>query len=191
GSGASGRNLARMRLCRSEPFHALLLRLDARQPRALAAEDRAGVRGGARARTDGEVARGEGQPLAGVYLETRLEIGLVEAELARLLERVRAQARRAVLADDLPVRALVDVLEREQFLGHDHVAFHADPLGDVGRAARAVAQALDLHDKVDRFRDLAADGFLRDLDVTHQDHVLHTAEALARAVGVERTHRTV
>ena len=42
-----------------------------------------------------------------------------------------------------------------------------------------------------RFRDLAADGFLRDLDVAHQDHVFHTAQAFARAVGVERTHRSI
>jgi hypothetical protein len=33
--------------------------------------------------------------------------------------------------------------------------FHADHLGDVGGAARAVAQALDLDDEVDRVRDLA------------------------------------
>src|SRR6185312_2384375 len=58
-------------------------------------------------------------------------------------------------------------------------------------AARTVAQALHLHDQVDRFGDLPADRFLGYLDVAHQDHVLHTAEALARAVGVEGTHRTV
>src|SRR5690606_38969288 len=52
-------------------------------------------------------------------------------------------------------------------------------------------QALDLDDEVHAFRYLAADRFLRDLDVAHQDHVFHTAEAFARAVGVKRTHRAV
>src|SRR3546814_11547986 len=32
---------------------------------------------------------------------------------------------------------------------------------------------------------------LWDLDVAHQDHVFHTAQALAGAVGVERTHGAI
>src|SRR6185369_5828227 len=124
-------------------------------------------------------------------LEAGLQISLVKAELTRLLQRVRPQAGRAEFADDLAVVALIEILELEQLLGDDHVAFHADYLGDVRGAAAAVAQALDLDDEVDRFGDLAADGFLGDLDVAHQDHVFHTAETLTRRVGVERAHRTV
>ena len=41
------------------------------------------------------------------------------------------------------------------------------------------------------FGDLAADRLLRDLDVAHHDHVFHTRQAFARAVGVERGHRAV
>ena len=52
----------------------------------------------------------------------------------------------------LPSGALVQIFELEQLLGDDDVAFHADHLGDVGRAARTVAQALDLDDEVDRIR---------------------------------------
>jgi hypothetical protein len=36
-----------------------------------------------------------------------------------------------------------------------------------------------------------ADCFLRDLDVAHHHHVLHTRQAFARGVGVERRHRPV
>ena len=52
-------------------------------------------------------------------LETRLQIGLVEAELTGLFQRVGAQARGAEFADDIAVLALVEVLELEQFLGAD------------------------------------------------------------------------
>ena len=40
-------------------------------------------------------------------------------------------------------------------------------------------------------RRVLAVGFLRDLDVAHQDHVFHTAKAFAWAVGVQRTHGAV
>jgi hypothetical protein len=109
----------------------------------------------------------------------------------RLLQRIGPQTHRAIFADDLAVRILGKIFELEQLLRHDHVAFHADHFGDVGDAARAVAQALHLHDQIDRIGDLLGDGFLRDLDVAHQDHVLHTAEAFAWAVGVERTHGAI
>src|SRR6478736_8642765 len=68
-------------------------------------------------------------------LEASLEVSLVEPVLARFFKRVRAQARGAEFADDLPIVALFEVLEGEQLLGDDHVAFHADDLGDVGRPA--------------------------------------------------------
>src|SRR3546814_5585488 len=90
----------------------------------------------------------------GFWSEARLEERLVEAELTRLFERVGAQAHRAIFADDLAVLVLVEIFELEQFLRDDDVAFHADDLGDVGDAARAVAQALDLDDQVDRVGDL-------------------------------------
>src|SRR5438132_11764165 len=57
-------------------------------------------------------------------LQARLEIRLVEAELLGLVDRVRAQAHGAILADDLAVGALVEILELEQLLGDDHRAFH-------------------------------------------------------------------
>jgi hypothetical protein len=50
-------------------------------------------------------------------------------------------AGRAVAADDPAVGILADDVVEEEVLGDDHITFHADDLGDVGDAARAVAQA--------------------------------------------------
>src|SRR6476660_8127742 len=77
-------------------------------------------------------------------LEAGFEVRLVEAELLGLFERVGAQAHRTIFAEDLPVRSLVHIFELEEFLGDDHVAFHPDHFGNVGRSARAVAKALHL-----------------------------------------------
>src|SRR3546814_2513400 len=49
----------------------------------------------------------------------------------------------------------------------------------------------DLYDQVDRVGDLLGNGFLGNLDVAHQDHVFHTAQALAGRVAVQRAHGTV
>ena len=51
--------------------------------------------------------------------ETRLQIRLIEPELARLFQRIRPQSARAEFADDLAVLALVEILELEQLLGDD------------------------------------------------------------------------
>src|SRR5690606_3042762 len=66
-----------------------------------------------------------------------------------------------------------------------------DHLGDVGDAARAVAQARGLDDDVDRTDDDLANRLLRQRVAAHGDHRFHTAQAFARAVGVDRAHRTV
>src|SRR3954468_3894072 len=65
---------------------------------------------------------------------------------------------RAVPADDLAVGVLADHVVEEYVLGDDGVAFHAHHLGDVGDAARTVAQARGLDDDVDRGADHLADG---------------------------------
>ena len=44
-------------------------------------------------------------------LQARLEIGLVETILLGFFEAVRAQSHRAIFAEDLPVAALVQILE--------------------------------------------------------------------------------
>ena len=61
----------------------------------------------------------------------------------------------------LPLRVLADDLVDEQVLRDDDVAFHAHHLGDVGDAARAVAQARGLDDDVDRARTIISRMVLR------------------------------
>ena len=73
---------------------------------------------------------------------------LLLAVVAGALPEARpADAGRAVAADQIAVRVLADDVVDEQVLGDDDVAFHAHHLGDVGDAARAVAQARGLHDR--------------------------------------------
>jgi hypothetical protein len=100
-------------------------------------------------------------------------------------------AGRAVPAHDLAVLVLAGDLVDEQVLGDDHVAFQADHLGDVGDAARAVAQAGRLDDDVDRADDHLLDGLRGQAVAAHGDHALDTADGFARAVGVQRAHRAV
>src|SRR5262245_9885697 len=72
-----------------------------------------------------------------------------------------ADAGRAMLADDLATGVLADQVVEEDVLGDDGVAFHAHHLGDVGDAARTVAQARRLDDDVDRRADHFANGSRR------------------------------
>src|SRR5690606_27010542 len=55
----------------------------------------------------------------------------------------------------------------------------------------AVAQACGLDDDVDRTDDDLAHRLLRQYITAHGDHGFHAVEALARAVGMDRAHRTV
>ena len=100
-------------------------------------------------------------------------------------------AARLELADQRAVAVLALEVEGEQVLRGDHLAFHADHLGDVGDPADAVAHALDLDDQVDRAGDLGAHRLARQVDARHADHVLHAGQRLARVVGVQRAHRAV
>src|SRR5690606_16680376 len=81
--------------------------------------------------------------------------------------------------------------KEEQILHGDDFAFHAGDFGDMRDFARTVAQALYLYDDVDRGCDLLAHGFGRQVETAHGDHVFHTAQGLARIVGVDRAHRAV
>src|ERR1700731_2631096 len=76
------------------------------------------------------------------------------AVITRTLPEPRAaDSGRAVAADDIAVGVLADHLVEEQILGDDDVALHPQDLGDVGDAARAVAQARTLDDDIDRGAD--------------------------------------
>ena len=62
---------------------------------------------------------------------------------------------------------------------------------DVGDAARAVAQARRLHDHVDRGDDHLAQRLRGQREAAHGDHRFDARQRLARAVGVQRSHRAV
>ena len=83
------------------------------------------------------------------------------------------------------------VVEGEQVLQGDDVALHADHLGDVGDAARAVLETGLLDDQVDGAGDLLADGADRQVHAGHQHHGLETGERVTRGVGVQRRDRAV
>src|SRR6185436_17743837 len=71
---------------------------------------------------------------------------LLFAEISRALPEPRASdPGRAVPSDDLAVRVFADHVVEEHVLGDDGVAFHAHHLGDVGDAARTVAQTRSLY----------------------------------------------
>src|SRR3546814_17362687 len=85
------------------------------------------------------------------------EVGLVEAELLGLFQRIGPQAPRPVVADDLSVRRLVKIFELEQFLRDDDISLHPDHLHYVGLAAAAVPRRPSLDDETAPTRDMAAD----------------------------------
>src|SRR5499426_4489021 len=114
------------------------------------------------------------------------------AVVARAVPELRpADAGRTVASDQLSLGVLAQHLVDEHVLGDDDVAFHAHHLGDVGNAARAVAQARRLHDDVNRGADHFANGLRRQRIAAHGDHRFETRQGLARVVGVQRAHRTV
>src|SRR6185369_7451429 len=74
---------------------------------------------------------------------------LLFAEISRAFPEPRtSDPGGAVPPDDLAVRVFADHVVEKNVLGDDGVAFHAHHLGDVGDAARAVAQTRGLHDDV-------------------------------------------
>src|SRR6185312_16227462 len=92
-------------------------------------------------------------------------------EIPRALPEPRPpDSGRAVPADDLAVRVLADHVVEEYVLGDDGVAFHAHHLGDVGDAARTVAQARSLDNDVDLGADHLADGARGQGEAAHRDH---------------------
>src|SRR5947207_2045402 len=112
--------------------------------------------------------------------------------VARTLPELRpADAGRAVLADDLAVGVLADQVVEEDVLGDDGVAFHAHHLGDVGDAARTVAQARGLDDDIDRGADHLADGARGQGETTHRNHGFAARQRFAGIIGVQRAHRAV
>ena len=83
------------------------------------------------------------------------------------------------------------LLEHEDVLHGDDVAFHAGDLRDRRHLARAVGQARLLHDELNGRRNLLPHGFLRQVGRAHRDHRLDTGQRVARRVGVHGGQRSV
>src|SRR4051794_2413352 len=124
---------------------------------------------------------------------------VAEAEEARrkmdphhleLLDELRSNAGRLEAALDLAFDD-AGLLEDEDILHHDDVAFHPLDLGDVDDLPGPVLEAALLDDEIDRGGDLLADGANRKVDAGHEDHRLEAGEHVARAVGVAGRHRSV
>ena len=82
-------------------------------------------------------------------------------------------------ADHLAVRADAGLLEQEDLLHGDDVAFHAGDFGDGRHLARAVGHARHLDDQVDGRRDLLPDRPFRDVQVRHRHHRVETVQGVA------------
>src|SRR5829696_2468239 len=117
---------------------------------------------------------------------------LLLAIVARPLPEARApDSSRPVPADELAGGVLADDVVEDEVLRDDDVAFHAHHLGDVGDAARAVAQARRLYDDVDGGADHLADRPRRQREAAHGDHRFKPGQALPRRVRVQRAHGAV
>src|SRR6478752_7196454 len=114
----------------------------------------------------------------------------MDAHHLELLDELRSDAGRLEAALDLAFDD-TGLLEDEDVLHDDDVAFHPLDLGDVDDLPGPVLQTALLDDQVDGRGDLLADGADREVDAGHEDHRLEPGEHVARAVGVTGRHRAV
>src|SRR5262245_28623716 len=114
----------------------------------------------------------------------------MDAHHLELLDELRPDARRLEPALDLAFDD-TGLLEDEDVLHDDDVAFHALDLGDVDDLPGPVLEAALLDDEVDRGGELLADGADREVDAGHEDHRLEARQHVAGAVGVAGRHRAI
>src|SRR5205085_10693015 len=96
-----------------------------------------------------------------------------------LLAELRSDARRAEATLHLSVDKR-GLLEHEDVLKDDRFALHPLDLGDVRDLARAVLEAADLDDDVERRCHLLADRAGGKIDAGHEAHRLETGEHVSR-----------
>src|SRR4029078_6628626 len=89
------------------------------------------------------------------------------------------------------IRVFALYLIEEQVLERTDVTLHADHFSHLHDFARTVAKSLSLNDDIDRRDDHFANTPGREIEATHEDHALKSADAFARAIRVKRTHRSV
>src|SRR5262245_59696162 len=103
----------------------------------------------------------------------------------------RPQTGRPELALNAALRGDAGLLELEDVLHLDLLAFHAGDLSDLHDLAGAVGHARRLDYHVDGRGDLLADRLQWQLDAGHEDQRLDALQRLARRVGVDRGDRAV
>src|SRR3954451_8678900 len=105
----------------------------------------------------------------------------MDAHHLELLDELGADAGRLGAALDL---AFDDpgLLEDEDVLHDDDVAFHPLDLGDVDDLPGPVLEAALLDDQVHSRGNLLADGAHREVDAGHEDHRLEPREHVARTI---------
>ena len=95
------------------------------------------------------------------------------------------------MADDPSVRSHAGLLELENVLQGNLVAFQADDFRDLDHLATAVAHARLVDDDVNRRGDLLADGADGQFHARHEHHGFEPGDHVARRVGVNGGERTV
>jgi len=82
-------------------------------------------------------------------------------------------------------------LKPEDLLHLDDVALHAGDLGNADDLATPIAEALELHENLNRRSDLLAHAARRQIQASHAYHLLQAAQCITGGVGVDRAHRSV
>jgi len=77
------------------------------------------------------------------------------------------------------VNILLLVLERCDVIGGDHIAFHADHLGNLDNATLTIAHAFCLHDDIQRSDDLRSNRPRGQIYLSHLHHVFDTGQGVA------------
>src|SRR5215217_558509 len=117
--------------------------------------------------------------------------GQVDAGAPQPLPALRPDAGGPEPTHHPALRVEPGLLEHEDVLHRDDVAFHAGDFRDAGHATRTILQARLLDDDVDRRCNLVTHRLLRQIDCTHRDHRFDTGQRIARRVGVHRGQGSV
>src|SRR6478672_2624479 len=105
-------------------------------------------------------------------------------------QEARTHARRLKMSLHCPVGRRSGANELEDFLHLNDVALEARDFGNRGDFAPATRLALQLHDELNGFGDLAPNRSHRHRQTCHTDHLLQARDRVAGRVGVNCRHRT-
>src|SRR5262245_45737303 len=100
------------------------------------------------------------------------DLGGIDTVALDAVERARADAGEAEVADDLAGGVHTMLFELEDLLHGDDARLDVGDLRDAADPTLAVGAAGELDDDVERTRDRLTDEHLRHLDAAHADHRL-------------------